>query len=141
MLAKHQRVVTAADFKNTVRRGKRFVSEHAVVYVVGAGRAQGERIGNTARFGFIVSKSVGNAVQRNLVRRRLRAITAEHVASRLIAESVVVGRSGVSSGGCTDLHGTPQLVVVRLLSGAAEIPWSTLRSEVLSSFGVEATTP
>ena len=30
-----------------------------------------------ARFGFIVSKAVGNAVTRNTVRRRLKAICAE----------------------------------------------------------------
>lgn len=31
------------------------------------------------RFGFVVSRAVGNAVQRNLVKRRLRASAREHL--------------------------------------------------------------
>jgi len=65
------------------------------------------------RFGFIVSKSVGNAVTRNLVRRRLRAVSRELV-------------SVVPAG--TD-------VVMRALPGSATLPWSTLHSEITESVG------
>jgi ribonuclease P protein component len=61
-----------------------------------------------ARFGFIVSKSVGVAVKRNLVRRRLKAVSYESLAN-------------VGAG--TD-------VVIRALPGAAQASWATLRSEI-----------
>lgn len=37
--------------------------------------------GDPARFGFIVSKAVGNAVTRNLVRRRLKTIVERRIAA------------------------------------------------------------
>ena len=43
-----------------------------------------------ARFGFIVSKAVGNAVVRNRVKRRLRAVAAERIAAGLDGRDVVV---------------------------------------------------
>ena len=47
-----------------------------------------------ARFGFTVSKKVGNAVGRNRVRRRLREIVRLHAAGRIRAghDYVLVGR-------------------------------------------------
>jgi ribonuclease P protein component len=47
-----------------------------------------------ARFGFTVSKKVGNAVERNRVRRRLREIVRLSAANRLHAghDYVLVGR-------------------------------------------------
>ncbi|HEY6862191.1 MAG TPA: ribonuclease P protein component [Pseudolabrys sp.] len=47
-----------------------------------------------ARFGFTVSKKVGNAVERNRVRRRLREIVRRSAASRLRAghDYVLIGR-------------------------------------------------
>ncbi len=61
-----------------------------------------------ARFGFIVAKTVGNAVERNLVRRRLRAAC----------------RSVVDSGG----RGAD--VVIRALPASAKTDWSALSREV-----------
>lgn len=46
----------------------------------------------TARVGFVVSKAVGNAVQRNLVKRRLRAI-ASHSLDVIPAGTDVVVRA------------------------------------------------
>jgi len=132
MLAKHQRVVTAADFKSTVRRGKRFPSKHAVVYVTGGGQLDKERIVSSARFGFIVSKSVGNAVERNRVRRRLRSIAAEYVGS----QAIPVHQH--STSGEWSRPGPRQLVVVRVLPGVAAISWASLRSELLCLFGGDA---
>lgn len=62
----------------------------------------------TVRFGFIVSKAVGNAVHRNLVRRRLKAITVGFVAT-------------LDPG--TD-------IVVRALPGSAQASWDILRSQM-----------
>jgi ribonuclease P protein component len=102
VLAKSNRVRTAADFKSTVRKGRRSYSAHAIVYV------QPRDATEPARFGFIVGKNVGGAVQRNLVRRRLRSI----------------GRDLVSAGT------SGRDVVVRALPGADQVPWDTLHSEI-----------
>ena len=69
------------------------------------------------RFGFIVAKTVGNAVTRNLVRRRLKAI-----AHGLLVDAPV----GYD-------------VVVRALPAAAQAGWPTLLEDVSRSFarGVE----
>lgn len=64
--------------------------------------------GEPARFGFIVSKAVGNAVTRNLVRRRLKTI-----AQRRLAD----GLDGVD-------------VVFRALPAIVEAPFSELEAEV-----------
>ncbi len=61
-----------------------------------------------ARFGFIVTKKVGNAVHRNLVRRRLKAI-----ARNLVDD----GFGGVD-------------VVIRALPSSVDADWATLRTEV-----------
>lgn len=87
-----------------MRSGTKMVGSHMVLYI--------KRVeSNTpARFGFVVAKGVGGAVKRNLVKRRLRAIARELLATRT----------------------TPVDVVVRALPGAAEIGWDALRQETLS---------
>ena len=57
-------------------------------------QARKRRDAGPARFGFTVSKKVGNAVERNRVRRRLREIVRLSAASRLRAghDYVLVGR-------------------------------------------------
>jgi len=69
-----------------------------------------------ARFGFVVSKAVGNSVVRHRVQRRLRAIAAE----------------GIREG----LNGAE--VVVRARSAAATAPFAELRTELLAQLGVIA---
>lgn len=72
MLPKHQRIRTTAQFSDTQRSGSRFGNRNVVV-------SANIRpvIGDDPRAGFIVSKAVGNAVTRNAVKRRLRAIVTE----------------------------------------------------------------
>lgn len=70
-------------------------------------RSPGDTSPQAARFGYIVSKAVGNAVTRNLVRRRLKTISDE-----LIAE----GAAGID-------------VVYRALPRAAEATFAELRRE------------
>lgn len=105
MLAKPNRVVRAEDFRSTMRRGKRVTSDHAVIYF--AQRAGSE----PARFGFVVAKTVGGSVTRNLMRRRLRAIAAEFVADGLTS---------------TD-------IVIRALPGSDGLTWSNLHEEIGAS--------
>lgn len=61
-----------------------------------------------ARFGFIVSRSVGGAVERNLIRRRMRAVGRELVDA---------GAGGVD-------------VVVRALPGSAQHSWASLSADM-----------
>jgi ribonuclease P protein component len=102
MLAKQNRVLSAADFKASVRRGRRSYSGHAVIYLTRRGDDE------PSRFGFIVGKNVGGAVTRNLVRRRLRSI----------ARSLLDG------------HATGADIVVRALPGVGQLGWDTLQSEI-----------
>ncbi|WP_394553730.1 ribonuclease P protein component [Agromyces sp. MMS24-JH15] len=102
MLAKANRVTTADDYRFVVRRGAKVAGAHTVSYI------RSRETGADARFGFIVSKKVGTAVRRNLVRRRLKAACHELV------------RDGVTG---FDL-------VVRALPSASNAEWSALRAEV-----------
>ena len=101
MLAKQNRVVSATDFRLAMRKGRKAVTAHTFIHVVKVGDAE-------TRFGFIVSKVVGNAVKRNVVKRRLREIGAEFI------DSVPTG----------------YIVVIRPVAGAADLTWSELHAEV-----------
>lgn len=107
MLARANRLVTAEDYRNTVRRGRRTGTGNTVVYVIQ------RRDAAAPRFGFIVSKAVGNAVTRNLIRRRLKS------ACRSLIATV----------------DTQADVVVRALPSARETSWAGLREEVASAVG------
>ncbi len=101
MLPTAHRVRTAKDFSHTVRSGARSGCRNLVLY---AAKVEGD---SPSRFGFIVSKSVGNAVTRNLVKRRLREAAA----------AALIGRPmGLD-------------VVVRALPPAAAAGWDDLRSD------------
>ena len=104
MLARANRLVTADDDRNTVRRGRRSGTGNTVVYLLRRTSTGGPR------FGFIVSKAVGNAVTRNLIRRRLKSVC----------------RSLVSLEADVD-------VVVRALPSARDTPWSELENEVITA--------
>lgn len=104
MLARANRLVTADDYRNTVRRGRRSGTGNTVIYLLQRSRTGGPR------FGFIVSKAVGNAVTRNLIRRRLKSVC----------------RSLVSLEADVD-------VVVRALPSARDATWSELENEVTTA--------
>lgn len=67
--------------------------------------------GSPARFGFVITKKVGNAVVRNLVRRRLKAVARELV-----------------DGGLVEVD-----VVARVQPAAVNCSWTTLRHELVMS--------
>lgn len=84
MPAKHHRVTRGDDYRHIVRKGNRVGGAscitHAVLHI------QPE---SAARFGFIISKAVGNAVTRNLVRRRLKTIVDRRLAQGFSGADVV----------------------------------------------------
>lgn len=81
--------------------GGAYCITHAVLHVSepvasehrgGTGDATAPQTGSRpapARFGFIVSKAVGNAVTRNLVRRRLKSIVERRLADGYAGADVV----------------------------------------------------
>jgi ribonuclease P protein component len=85
-----------------VRSGRRRNAGSVVVYVRRSAPS------DPTRFGFIVSKAVGNAVHRNLVTRRLRSVARDQLETRPVGLDVVV----------------------RALPGCAEVSWDTLHSHV-----------
>lgn len=102
MLARANRVVRPEDFRTVVRRGRRSSSSLAVYYRLE--RTPTEPV----RFGFIVSRGVGGAVERNLIRRRMRAVC------RQLIDSGAVGSD----------------VVVRALPGSAQSCWASLSADM-----------
>jgi len=107
VLARANRLIRAEEFRRVVRRGRRSATASAVYYRYATSETE------PARFGFIVSRAVGGAVERNLLRRRLRAIS----------------RSLVEQGA----HGSD--VVVRALPGCAERRFAEWEDELRSELG------
>jgi len=110
-LARANRIVRGEDYRSVVRRGRRSATAHVVVSVVRHPTGEPSTDAAPSRFGFIVAKTVGNAVTRNLIRRRLKAIAHE-----LLAD-IPVGYD----------------VVVRALPAAAQAGWPTLLEDVSRS--------
>jgi ribonuclease P protein component len=81
-----QRLKQRADFLAAARGIKASTSAFVL-------QARPRQDGGPARFGFTVAKKVGNAVERNRVRRRLREmVRAAALAARAGNDYVVVGR-------------------------------------------------
>lgn len=108
MLPAQNRLRLPADFSTTLRSGVRVGRRNLVL---SAHLSPGDAC---SRYGFIVSKAVGNAVTRNLVKRRLREIGA-----RLLQE-----------------HPTGIDVVVRSLPAAAQADWEELVADMEQAFAV-----
>lgn len=68
MLAKPNRIVSATDYRRLVRSGRKARGSWTLAY----GRRS--EPGAPLRIGVIVARNVGNAVVRNRVRRRIKAI-------------------------------------------------------------------
>jgi ribonuclease P protein component len=84
MLSSKNRMRFSADFSTTVRSGARSGRRNLVLYAVPTA------LDRPSTFGFIVSKAVGNAVTRNLVKRRLREIAVHSLRAYPQGLSVVV---------------------------------------------------
>jgi len=103
------RVTRPADFRAVIRRGRRVAATNAILHVLHR-EQQGP-----SRLGFVVAKSVGNAVTRNLVKRRLRAAGIDVIA----------------------MMGDGVDVVIRALPASAEASWATLHAEITEGIKME----
>lgn len=105
MFPAERRLRTPADFTTVIRGGSKAARRSVVLHRRRAGDAQ------PGRAGLIVSRAVGNAVTRNLVKRRLRALISSHWSD--------------------DPHAD---VVVRALPAAAGLSWDELSADVDSAW-------
>ncbi|WP_188664991.1 ribonuclease P protein component [Tersicoccus solisilvae] len=96
-----RRLRTPADFTTVIRGGHKAARRSVVLHLR---RADEHRPG---RAGLIVSRAVGNAVTRNRVKRRLRALISSHWSDDPDAD-----------------------VVVRALPVSAELTWDELAADV-----------
>lgn len=106
MLPAENRLRSSEGFRTAVRRGRRAGSRTLVVHLwipdplAETGAAAPDRTPDPQQVGFVVSKAVGNAVIRNRVKRRLRHLAREHVAS-LPGSAVLVVRALPGSAAAT----------------------------------------
>ena len=98
MLPSSNRLTDGADFRQTVRRGRRSGGTLMVVHLV-VPNVDKATVGPT-KVGFVVAKSVGPAVTRNRVKRRLRHLMRERVPS-LPGGSMLVVRALPPSAAAT----------------------------------------
>lgn len=96
-----------ADFRTTLRHGRRVGGLNTVMHI-----ALRSDVG-PARFGFIVTRAVGGATTRNLVRRRLRAACREALPSLTASVDIVV----------------------RALPVSAHASWASLHDEIAQGLG------
>ncbi|MBA3266533.1 MAG: ribonuclease P protein component [Nocardioidaceae bacterium] len=131
MLSKPHRLRRPCEFELTVRRGRRASSATVVVHAVAKSSAPFRRASTqraeaessaaakrTPEVGIVVSKAVGNAVQRNRVKRRLRHAAKSRLAQ--LTGLLVVIRANPSAGSATSaqLAGDLDRCLARLNSGS-----------------------
>ena len=103
MLAKKNRVNAPADFRRTMNKGKRVTTAHYIVSVLN------RKDSDPTRFGFVVSKTVGNAVARNITKRRLREVAVIAIEAMPDGFDVVV-RARENAADVTFTHVTAEVV-------------------------------
>lgn len=91
VLTRENRLTSSQVFSQTVRRGRRAGTRTLVVHLDVDAEVDKPQVG------LVVSKAVGPAVMRNLVKRRLRHLSRERVSS-LPGSAVLVVRALPASG-------------------------------------------
>lgn len=114
MLARENRLVRAEDFRTVMKSGRKVATDHLVIYL------KRDEAAPHARFGFVVAKTVGGAVRRNLVKRRLRELAREMMRLDVLSSQ----------------NSAQFQVVVRALPGSAEIDWNRLREEFFTGMKI-----
>lgn len=93
-------MVTAEDFRRTTRHGRRTRARTLAVHCLWPAHADAA----PTRFGFVVSRAVGDAVTRNRVKRRLRHLVRERLVACPDGGLVVVRAFGAAAtAGYADL--------------------------------------
>lgn len=122
MLAQPNRLRRRTDFVRVTRTGRRSTRGCLVAYLEPAGvTGSGTAVALPPKVGFVVGKTVGGAVARNAVTRRLRALARERldrlpsgtllvVRALPAAASADVGRLAADLDACLDRLLTPAVV-------------------------------
>lgn len=92
MLPAVNRMRSSVDFAAAIRRGRRAGRHTVVVHY-----RQGSSDAVPARVGLVVSKAVGGSVVRNRVKRRIRHLMADRLASLAPGSLLVVRANPASS--------------------------------------------
>lgn len=124
VLAKTNRVTAAVDYRSITRTGRRQRGRFVLAY------ARWSHPEQPLRMGVIVARNVGNAVVRNRVRRRIKAVGWSLASG---------GEAGSGVDGVSGLAGLD--VVIRALPGSALAPWSALQAEVREAVRMLAVAP
>jgi len=92
------RITRANDFKRVRQNGKAYT--HPLVVIVVS-----KESGDEKRIGIIVGKAVGNAVMRNLVKRRIRSIADEFIQQcNRNAEILIIAKPPIASADFTQIR-------------------------------------
>ena len=94
MLTRENRLSSGTEFAHAIRGGRRAGTRTLVLHLALPAEAElaGGPESEPARVGFVVSRAIGTAVVRNLVKRRLRHLARERLAS-LPGSAVLVVRA------------------------------------------------
>jgi ribonuclease P protein component len=116
VLSARNRLRRSADFTDVVRAGVRAGRSTLVVHLLPAGAA--EEDDRPARCGFVVSKAVGSAAERNTVKRRLRHLMREKMpllpeGSRLVVRALPAAATADFDALGADLDSAMQRVLRR----------------------------
>jgi ribonuclease P protein component len=104
------RLTSSDSFRRSVREGRRAGSRTLVLHLAAGAPEQSE---DPALVGFVVGKTVGGAVVRNRVRRRLRHLVRDRLAELPPASTLVV----------------------RALAGARDASYAELRDDLARCLG------
>ncbi|HEV7451487.1 MAG TPA: ribonuclease P protein component [Pseudonocardiaceae bacterium] len=119
MLSASARLTRRDDFATAVRRGRRAASGAVVVHLARCGDAN-----TPPRVGFVVDRTVGGAVVRHRVQRRLRHLMRGRLAAlpggALVVVRALPASAGASSAALDDDLGA----ALRRLTGAVSRPGS-----------------
>ena len=120
MLSAPHRLRRSTDFTAVVRTGLRAGRSTVVVHLLlaGEGTEVAQDDGRPARCGFVVSKAVGSAAERNTVKRRLRHVMREKMpllpeGSRLVVRALPAAATADFDGLGADLDSALQRVLRR----------------------------
>ncbi len=110
MLVRGSRLTTGRDFSETIRHGHRAGSRTLVVHLAVGPEPEAATEQGTPRAGLVVARSVGAAVTRNRVQRRLRHLVREPLAalppsSRLVVRALPASATASSQDLDRDLRG------------------------------------
>ncbi len=123
MLVRGARLTTGRDLSETIRHGHRAGSRTLVVHLATSPEVDAAAEPGRSRAGFVVPRSVGGAVTRNRVQRRLRHLVREPLAtlppsSRLVVRALPPSATASSMDLARDLHGALDKVLRKAQVGA-----------------------